>query len=481
MNAFVSKVGDIYEVSIYDPSKDGLQTEKLKLNEEEYIAFISSGRVSSIIQDPMQPLAAATPTESSNSAEPVASSAELPSLPDNATQEQIQEFKKQLKDEDRFYGSGDAQAPSLLPVEDPNKGKDEIPDVLEDGDTEHTGPDFGSGDSPDGTNADAKTTDASSNLDNKKSELDKGDFDQEQNKLSRSASNSGLLNSKLFEPVPDFKSCNGDVVQGGINNQWIVFGRDRSGGYTTGYGPGQGNTQAGAIDIVVGRMSPHVRSKNRDGTAVRVGPIFNYASHEGRQVCDASRIYLSQKTDMDHNFSLVSGRIGKPIARSGIVLKSDGVRIIARDSGIKLVTHTRQLMNSQGGKSAKAPSGIDIIAGNDDTNLQPMVLGDNLVAMLREHNEAINNIVGTITSIIENLAKIDVALATHFHPQAFPAGVPNLPSPALAPVCVESLVKLISLDTFSAYAEKWKLEKIDKLYLSQGAPKGVRSTFNNVN
>ena len=138
-------------------------------------------------------------------------------------------------------------------------------------------------------------------------------------------------------------------------------------------------------------------------------------------------------------------------------------------------------MNSQGGKSAKAPSGIDIIAGNDDTNLQPMVLGDNLVEMLREHNEAINNIVGTITSIIENLAKIDVALSTHFHPQSYPAGVPNIPSPSLAPACVESLVRLISLDTFSAYAEKWKLEKIDKLYLSQGGPKGVRSTFNNVN
>ena len=138
-------------------------------------------------------------------------------------------------------------------------------------------------------------------------------------------------------------------------------------------------------------------------------------------------------------------------------------------------------MNSQGGASAKAPSGIDIIAGNDDANLQPMVLGNNLVMMLREYGETLSQVVGTVTSLIENVAKLDVALATHFHPQAFPAGVPNLPSPSLAPVCVESLVRLVSLDTFSTFAEKFKLEKINKQYLSSGGIQSIRSTFNNVN
>ena len=110
-----------------------------------------------------------------------------------------------------------------------------------------------------------------------------------------------------------------------------------------------------------------------------------------------------------------------------------------------------------------------------------MVLGDNLVLVLRAYGEVINQIVGTVTSLIENVAKLDVALSTHFHPQAFPSGVPNLPSPNLAPVTAESLARLVSLDTFSTYAEKFKLEKIDKLYLSSGGLQSIRSSFNNVN
>ena len=278
---------------------------------------------------------------------------------------------------------------------------------------------------------------------------------------SQQAQNSGLLDRLKIESVPKYKACQGDIVRGGKNNQWIVFGRDRPGGYTSGYGPGEGDSQAAAIDIVVGRMAPHPRMTHRDGESFEVGPIFNYDNHEGRKVCDAGRIYMSQKTDMDHNFKLAAGRIGKPKARSGICLKSDGIRIIARDSGIKLVTHSPGMMNSQGGTSAKSASGIDLIAGNDDTNLQPMILGDNLYACLQDYAIAIDQVVGTLASLIENVAQLDVALSTHIHPQSYPAGVPNIPSPNLAAVTAASLAKLVSLDTFSTYAEKWKLETIE--------------------
>jgi len=296
------------------------------------------------------------------------------------------------------------------------------------------------------------------------------------------ASNSGLLDRPCPEPVPEFKKISSDVVVSGKNNTWIVLGRDRPAGISTGYGPGLGHTQAGAIDIVVGRMSPFPQSHDREGNLVKASPIFGYALNgDGKQVCDAARIYISQKTDVDSNFSLADGVVGNMKARSAIAMKSDAIRIIARDSGIKLVTHHPQLPNSQGGTSSRNARGIDLIAGNDDSNLQPMILGNNLVEMLREMSDALDKTIGTLSSVIMNLAEVDMALATHFHPQSFPPGAPTMPSPTALPVCISSLTKLISLDAFSTFAEKWQLETISKTYLDAGGELSIRSSYNNLN
>lgn len=448
-----------YNITLTDPETNEVLDEIILSGQEEYDAWKQTAINSGTEVEELTSTGLSSepgPATSSPSSE---SPTSVPDLP--TTEEETRTFKETMEDLNLFYGAGDADLPTEISISSIPKDTETIEEEDQS--------------APPQRKRDQKTKD------NKKSSLDKGDFNKDQKETSQQGNNSGLANSALYEPVPEFKECQGDVVLNGRNNQWLVFGRDRPGGYKSGYGPGQGDTQAGAIDLVVGRMSPHVNSRDRDGSKVRVAPIFNYDTFQGKQVCDASRIYISQKTDMDSNFHLVPGRIGRSISRAGIVLKSDGIRIIARDSGIKLVTHSRQLMNSQGGKSAKAPSGIDIIAGNDDANLQPMVLGDNLVMMLREYGETLNQVIGTVTSLIENVAKLDVALATHFHPQSFPVGVPNLPSPVLAPVCAESLVRLVSLDTFSTFAEKFKIEKINKQYLSSGGVQSIRSAFNNVN
>ena len=447
MIAYVKSTENSYSVTVVEEQYNQVVSESTFSTQDEYETWRAEQSGVTIVE-----LSAPGEPEPLSST-PSSATTVIPELPE--TSAEVEDFRSQMESSNLFYGAGDASMPEQ-PTETP-------------GDLLHSSREIVS------TAIDVKTKN------NNKAQLDKGNFNETQKKYSQNAENSGLLNSALYEPVPEFKKCNGDVVLGGVNNQWLVFGRDRPAGYTTGYGPGKGDTQAGSIDIVVGRMSPHVRSTNRDGSAARVSPIFNYAFHEGRQVCDASRIYISQKTDIDSNFSLVPGSIGRSVARAGIALKSDGIRIIARDSGIKLVTHSRQLMNSQGGRSSRAPSGIDIIAGNDDSNLQPMVLGDNLVSLMREYGLVLSQVVGTITSLVENVAKLDVALATHFHPQAFPQGLPNIPSPSLIPVCAESLASLVSMDTFSTYAQKFKIEKIDKQYLSSGGIQSIRSSFNNVN
>jgi len=319
------------------------------------------------------------------------------------------------------------------------------------------------------------TTTSKANVD--RSGMIGGDLDR-----SEMASNSGLLDRPCPEPIPEFKKCSSDQVINGKNNTWIILGRDRPAGISTGYGPGLGHTQAGAIDIVVGRMSPFPQSNDREGNPVKVSPIFGYALNgDGKQVCDASRIYISQKTDVDSNFNLADGVVGNVKTRSAIAMKSDAIRIIARDAGIKLVTHHPQLPNSQGGTSSRNARGIDLIAGNDDSNLQPMILGNNLVEMLREMSDALDKTIGTLSSVIMNLAEVDMALATHIHPQSFPPGAPNLPSPITLPVCIASLTKLISLDAFSTFAEKWQLETISKTYLDAGGERSIRSSYNNLN
>ena len=470
--AYVKKENNKFEVYLTNVV-DNLVVDVLTFSNRKDYESWENGYSSSIIFDP------SVSKESELSEESRQSSAPSVSFPQNKEDSaEIDRFKEELSNKKRYFSGGE-----VLPADPAPEVEDNPQRPQEDVLSGNSGGDVDTSDDDDNVrSAELKTDDAEKETDrNRNQNRDAGALSDKQKKNSLKAGNTGVLNDKLLEDVPDIKDIGGDRIINAKNNQWIVMTRDRPGGINTGYGPGKGHTQAGAIDIVVGRMSPHPRSRNKDSSKLRISPIFNYDFHEGRQVCDAARIYISQKTDIDKNFNLVNGRVGNAIARSGIALKADAVRIIARDSGIKLVTHSRRLMNSQGGKSSRAPSGIDIIAGNNHNNLQPMVLGHNLVAVLREHGDVLDKIVGTLSSVIQNLAILDVALSTHFHPQSFPPGAPNIPSPTLAPICVESLTKLVSMDTFSTFAEKFKIQTIDDKYLKSGAANSVRSSFNNVN
>ena len=175
----------------------------------------------------------------------------------------------------------------------------------------------------------------------------------------------GVSGDKILESVPEFISTESEHVIKNQNNSFIVLGRDRPSNRTSGYG-GQGETQCGSIDMVCGRMSGDPRAVTQDGERVYANPDFTM---------DAARIYISQKTDVDQNFGLVTGRVGSPRTKSGIAIKADGVRIVGRE-GIKLVTRTDK-RNSQGGQ-VQSIVGIDLIAGNDDADILLEKLEDNV-------------------------------------------------------------------------------------------------------
>ena len=266
------------------------------------------------------------------------------------------------------------------------------------------------------------------------------------------------------------------------NGASIVLGRDRWGMPCTGYG-GRGDNGAAAIDIVVGRMGAGAVEEVK-GKKTTTEVDF---------VRDAARIYISQKTDIDLNFNLSAGRIGspglqmngpvrsKPSPRSGIALKADGIRIIARQ-GIKLVTRT-DARNSQDG-SIQSVDGIDIIAGNLDTgdsfSLQPMVKGDNLIEALEKVITNIDKLNGCVDSFLTHQSSFNEKLTNHFHITPF-FGQPDLPSFPVVAEGIKAQLNNLLQSKMSLKFHKINLAGFRNNYLAKSGKKYINSRHNNVN
>ena len=227
----------------------------------------------------------------------------------------------------------------------------------------------------------------------------------------------GVGGGMLTEPVPKLAKAPCEKVNQGGNNQWIIMGRDRPASRMSGYG-GKGDTGAGMIDLCVGRMGSAPQSVDGSDKPVYVDPNFKI---------DSARIYISQKTDVDENFGLVSGVAGNTKAKSAVALKADGIRLIARE-GIKLVTSSDR-KNSQGGE-VKSITGIDLIAGNDDKDMQPIPKGLNLEKCLKRIIHHMNKLNGIVDSLLMYQNNFNSALTTHFHFSPF-YGIPTSVSPTV--------------------------------------------------
>ena len=234
----------------------------------------------------------------------------------------------------------------------------------------------------------------------------------------------GLNNAGLIEPVPTLDSTTSEKVIKNDNNSWIVLGRDRPAGIESGYG-GLGNTGAGAIDIVVGRMAGTTEGADSSTT---VPPNF---------FSDAARVYLSTRTDIDTNFALVGNM--RSIGRSGIGIKADAVRLIGRE-GVKIVTGKAQNVegggkggerNAQSGKIEKV-AGIHLIAGNDiDAEpLEPIVKAYALNTVLQTMVDSIRDLNSIVNELAKSQTQINNTLTSHTHevPQSPTGMLKSLPS-----------------------------------------------------
>jgi hypothetical protein len=236
----------------------------------------------------------------------------------------------------------------------------------------------------------------------------------------------GFNNTVLFEPsnIFTYNETDAEKVIKGQNNTFIVLGRDRPGDETSGYG-GKGHMKCGAIDIVAGRLS------SLDATTIngRVNPNIG---------ADGARIYLSQKADIDSYYNLVDGRTGKSVAQSAIALKADDVRIIARSS-LKIVTSGENTLST--GESALLTSGVQLIANNDDRDMQPIPKGINLQNALNDMLEKILELNGILQGFMEIQKKFNQAVTNHTHLSPF-YGLATSPSIDVQPAGVESNLQL---------------------------------------
>jgi len=276
----------------------------------------------------------------------------------------------------------------------------------------------------------------------------------------------GIGNTRLVEPIPEYARAEAEkVVNKG--NSWLVLGRDRPASKLSGYG-GKGDTGASAIDLVAGRMGYNAQSVSTAGERLFCDPNYKV---------DAARIYISQKTDIDANFGIVNGAIGESTAKSGIAIKADAIRIVGREN-IKLVTKT-DLKNSQGG-GINSTAGVDIIAGNDDSNLQPMALGDNLTECLDNLMSALHEYIGDMQGFITYQAKFNAEVMQHYHISPF-FGAPTSPSEQLIPAGITCMTEQVGKSMQALTTLRLNLNNIQVTYLSEAGAKYINSKFNNVN
>jgi len=287
------------------------------------------------------------------------------------------------------------------------------------------------------------------------------------------ASLQGINGDPLVEPVPEFIETPSEKVIANANNSWIVLGRDRHSTIDSGYG-GKGDTQAASIDIVCGRIANNARSVDRKtGEKLWADPDFRV---------DAARIYVSQKTDLDKNFGLTTGRVGTSSAKSGIAMKADAIRFIARE-GIKLVTSEART-NSQGG-TIQGVVGIDIIAGNmnsraDGTDLQPIPKGDNLALALRRLTDHVEKLNGIVTTFLEIQTTYNQSIMTHWHHSPFFAA-PTVPSTVVMADGVKAMADSLTKTMAGLLSHKTNLAMFKHTYLKASGKKYICSRYNNVN
>lgn len=236
----------------------------------------------------------------------------------------------------------------------------------------------------------------------------------------------GLYLTEDMEDLPIFGPI-GDVevvmarkpVGKGLSGARVVLTKDNFGSRATGYG-GAGGTMCEAVDIVAGSLS--CERVLRNSKTVSRG---NFAT-------DASRIYLTERGDIQKYFGVEYG--SQPVSissegKAGIGIKSDHTLIIGRERVRLLVGNGNfhggeRLVNQNSNVNPKIE-----LARTNSSDSQPAVLGSSLVSYLRKIRTEIRDLRTLHMDLELRLLEYQIALASHTH-TGFGLGVVQaIPSP----------------------------------------------------
>jgi hypothetical protein len=213
----------------------------------------------------------------------------------------------------------------------------------------------------------------------------------------------GINQTPSLSANPTYNIKEAENIIQGKEGTIIIMGRDRPGGETSGTGA-TAATNVGCIDIIAGLSGPLKRETDSKGARV--------ATNKSTEL-DSARIYITERAkdiDSKEYFNLAKGNVGYLSNRSAIAVKADSVRIIGRE-GIKLVTSSDTRNGASGLFIGDNVQGIDIIAGNDDSDLQPMVKGDDLAKVLDNLLELIEDVQSTVSFQVEVAVAIISSMA----------------------------------------------------------------------
>ena len=208
-----------------------------------------------------------------------------------------------------------------------------------------------------------------------------------------------------IEPKPELQNCDlqGEVIEERFTNVFMVWGRDRPGGCGSGYGGRGPETHNSSFRLIVGAMGAKAKSVDPStGDPIK--------AHPNNQL-DAATFYMSQKTDIDDDWMLNHDTPAK--TRSAVGIKADGVRIAARES-LRLYAGVDDT-NSQGGPIITRAHGVELIANNDASDLQPLVKGDNLAKALKRIIHHVGKLNGIVDSMLHMQMLMNTQLASHSH------------------------------------------------------------------
>ena len=121
-----------------------------------------------------------------------------------------------------------------------------------------------------------------------------------------------------------------------------------------------------------------------------------------------------------------------------------------------------------------------MIACNDDENIQPLVLGNNVNESLEKMADFVDKLAGIVSSAIVYQMKFNTKVASHTHLTAF-YGTPTAPSEVLVPAGVQVAKDLGIKTVKDIFKFRTNIKFHKQTYYAVSGKKYINSRHNNTN